>query len=110
MALTREAVLEVLGDITEPDLKQDIVSANLVEHLEVTGNSITVKVLTSNPAMHARKRMKEAVEFNLKRNFGDEVTITCETAAMASDAIKAQRKIFPEATAIMCFTSGNILR
>lgn len=107
MALTREAVLEVLGDITEPDLKQDIVSANLVEHLEVTDNSITVKVLTSNPAMHARKRMKEAVEFNLKRKFGDEVTITCETAAMASDAIKAQRKILPEVKHIIAVASGK---
>jgi ATP-binding protein involved in chromosome partitioning len=107
MALTREAVLEVLGDITEPDLKQDIVSANLVEHLEVTDNSIALKVLTSNPAMHARKRMKEAVEFNLKRNFGEEVTINCETAAMASDAIKAQRKILPEVKNIVAVASGK---
>ena len=107
MVLTREAVLEVLGEITEPDLKQDIVSANLVEHLEVQDNSITLKVLTSNPAMHARKRMKEAVEFNLKRNFGADVSIICETAAIASDAKNAQRKILPEVKHIIAVASGK---
>ena len=107
MVLTREAVLEVLGEITEPDLKQDIVSANLVEHLEVQDNSITLKVLTSNPAMHARKRMKEAVEFNLKRNFGADVSIICETAAISSDAKNAQRKILPEVKHIIAVASGK---
>ena len=107
MVLTREAVLEVLGEITEPDLKQDIVSANLVEHLEVQDNSISLKVLTSNPAMHARKRMKEAVEFNLKRNFGADVSIICETAAISSDAKNAQRKILPEVKHIIAVASGK---
>ena len=36
MELTREKILEVLGGIIEPDLKQDIVSANLVENLEIS--------------------------------------------------------------------------
>lgn len=107
MTLTREAVLEVLGDITEPDLKKDIVSANLVEHLEVGENKITVKVLTSNPAMHARKRMKEAVEFNLKRKFGNDVEIVCETAAMPTEAIQAQRRILPEVKHIIAVASGK---
>ena len=34
MNLTRESILEVLGNITEPDIKKDIVSANLIELLE----------------------------------------------------------------------------
>ena len=50
MNLTRESILEVLGNITEPDIKKDIVSANLIELLELTDNSITLTVLISNPA------------------------------------------------------------
>ena len=54
MELSRENVLEALGAIMEPDLKKDIVSANLVEKLEISENAIQLKVLVSNPAMHAK--------------------------------------------------------
>ena len=67
MELTRENILEILGNITEPDLKKDLVSSNLIESLEISENEINLTVLISNPALHARKRMQEAVEFNLNR-------------------------------------------
>ena len=70
MEISREKVLEVLGSILEPDLKKDLVSANLVEELAIEGSKITLKVFVSNPALHARKRMQEALDFNLKRDIG----------------------------------------
>ena len=70
MELSRENVLKVLSAIIETDLKKDIVSANLVEDIQIQEGKLAVKVLVSNPAMHARKRMAEALEFNLKKAFG----------------------------------------
>ena len=35
MSITREDVLAVLGKITEPDLKNDLVSLNLIDQLEI---------------------------------------------------------------------------
>ena len=67
MELNRVNVLEVLGGITEPELKKDIVTLNLVEGLELGDHSISLTVYVSNPALHARKRMQEAIDFNLKR-------------------------------------------
>ena len=73
MRINREDVLAVLGKITEPDLKNDLVSLNLIEELQINDNTIQVGVNISNPALHARKRMQEAIEFNLKRVFGQEI-------------------------------------
>ena len=73
MTIDREQIISVLGTILEPDLKKDIVSLNLVEDIQFTSNSIELVVNVSNPALHARKRMQEAVEFNLKRVFGNDV-------------------------------------
>ena len=81
MELTRENILEILGNITEPDLKKDLVSSNLIESLDFTRNEINLTVLVSNPALHARKRMQEAVEFNLNRFFGESVKINCNDEA-----------------------------
>ena len=63
--INREDVLEVLSNIQEPELNKDIVSSNLIEDLIVEGNKVSLTVYVKNPAMHARNRMKEAIEFNI---------------------------------------------
>lgn len=107
MELTREKVLEVLGAIIEPDLKQDIVSANLVENLEITEGKIKLTVLVSNPALHARKRMTEAIDFNLKKSFGDDLTVESEVKGLPAEAKSAHRKILPEVKNVIAIASGK---
>ncbi len=109
MELLRENVLEVLGNIMEPDLKKDIVSANLIENLKIEEGAISLRVLVSNPALHARRRMQEAVEFNLKNKFGKELQVTCEVAALDSEARaeQVQRKILPEVKHVIAVASGK---
>jgi len=75
MTITREQILEVLGSITEPDLKKDLVTLNLVEDIQIEGNKISVLVNIFNTALHAKKRMQEAIAFNLKRVFGDSIEV-----------------------------------
>lgn len=105
--MTKESVLDVLGTILEPDLKKDIVSLNFVESLEISDQEITLTVYASNPALHARKRMQEAVEFNLKRVFGEQVNIHCTVKALPTESREAHRKILPEVKHIIAVASGK---
>lgn len=107
MEISREKVLEVLGSILEPDLKKDLVSANLVEELAIEGTKITLKVFVSNPALHARKRMQEALDFNLKRAFGDDIEVASTVVGLPAEAKTAQRKILPEVKNIVAVASGK---
>lgn len=107
MELTREKVLEALGAIIEPDLKKDIVSANLVENLEITEGKIKLTVLVSNPALHARKRMTEAIDFNLKKAFGDDITVESEVKGLPAEAKSAHRKVLPEVKNVIAIASGK---
>ncbi len=107
MELNRASVLEVLGNIIEPDLKKDIVSLNLVEELIIEDAKINLSVFVSNPALHARKRMQEAVEFNLKRVFGTEIQISCTVKGLPAESKKARRKILPEVKHIIAIASGK---
>lgn len=105
--IKREDVLEVLGKITDPDLKKDLVSANLVEQLNLTENSIQLSVVVSNPALHARKRMQEAIVFNLKRKFGDNTSVDCNVSGMSAEQKGARRKILPDVKNIIAVASGK---
>ena len=107
MEISRENVLEVLGSIIEPDLKKDIVSASLVEDLIIENKTISLTVFVSNPAMHAKKRMQEALEFNLKRNFGEDIILEAKVTGLPSEAKTAQRKILPEVKNIVAIASGK---
>ena len=75
--IEREKVLDILANIIEPELKKDIISLNLVEDLRIEENAIHLTVHISNPAMHARNRMKEEVVFNLSSRMGKELQIFC---------------------------------
>jgi ATP-binding protein involved in chromosome partitioning len=107
MELNRENCLTVLGHVVEPDLKKDIVSLNLVDDLNIDENSISLTVHVSNPAMHARKRMQEAIEFNLKKSFGKQLEISCTVKGIPAESREARRKILPEVKHIIAVASGK---
>lgn len=107
MQITRDKVLEALGNVIEPDLKKDIISQNLVEDLKVEGNAISLTVNVVNPALHARKRMQEAVNFALKRVFGDGVDVATTVVGLPVEAKNVRRKILPDVKYIVAVASGK---
>jgi len=110
MEPSRERVLEVLGEIIDPELKKDIVSLNFVEDLKIhtqdTLPSISLKIYSSNPALHARKRLQELVEYHLKREFQN-INIDCTIANLSPEARTAHRKILPHVDYIVAIASGK---
>ena len=85
MEITRENILEQLANIQEPDLKKDIVSLNLIEDILINGNQIALKIKVVNPALHARNRMKEAVNFALKKKFGNDIQTEIQVLGLPKD-------------------------
>ncbi|HRD53980.1 MAG TPA: iron-sulfur cluster assembly protein, partial [Flavobacteriales bacterium] len=85
MPITRDSVLSALSRIIEPDLKKDIVALDLVRDIRIDGNSLHVQVEVSNPAMHSRKRMEEAVIFNLKQALGQELMVQVAVSPLSGE-------------------------
>ncbi len=105
--ITRESILEVLGTIIEPDLKKDLVSSNLVETIEFTENQIKLEVYISNPALHARKRLQEVIEYNLKQKFGNNIEFTTIIKGLPAESQAARRKVLPDVKHIVAIASGK---
>ena len=64
--ITRDKVVAALSGVMEPDFGKDIVSLDLIAGIDISEGLIKVEVKSSNPALHARKRMQDAVEFALE--------------------------------------------
>lgn len=108
MEITRESILEQLTNIQEPDLKKDIVSLNLVEEVQINEHRIAIKIKVVNPALHARNRMKEAVNFALKKKFGDDIQTEIQVIGLPKEEQSmVPRKILPEVKHIVAIASGK---
>ena len=107
MSISRERIEALLEKIQDPDLKKGLVSAKLVQEIIIKEDQIKVVVSISNPALHARKRMHDAVIFNLERELGKEIRIQCEVNSGAVDERKSSRTVLPDVKKIIAIASGK---
>lgn len=108
MNITNEEVLDALKNVIEPDLHKPIVELGLVNDIKLGNNSIELTVQVSNPAMHSKKRMEEAVEFALERKFGKELQANVNIAAINSNQDEPElRKVLPGVKNIIAVASGK---
>lgn len=106
--LNRENVLAALQGVVEPELGKDIVTLNFVSELKLSEAAVEVTVKSSNPAMHARARMQEAVEFALERAFGDQIQATVSIATLkAEERTPDTRKVLPGVKHVIAVASGK---
>ncbi|MBX2983653.1 MAG: Mrp/NBP35 family ATP-binding protein [Flavobacteriales bacterium] len=106
MEITEEALQAALSRVIEPDLKKDIVELDLVQEIVIDENTINIIVEVSNPAMHSRKRMEEAVIFQVKQAFGDGVKVNVSVRPI-SGARGGLRKVLPFVKHIVAVASGK---
>ena len=109
---TNDAILDALRGVVEPELGKDVVSLDLVEVEGAAGDhgeGLTLTVKSSNPAMHARKRMQEAVEFALERAFGKPVACDVKVIPTASkrNARSRPAKVLPGVEHVIAVASGK---
>ena len=107
MSISQERIEALLEKIQDPDLKKGLVSAKLVQEIIIKEDQIKVIVSISNPALHARKRMHDAVIFNLERELGKEISIQCEVNSGAVDERKSSRTVLPSVKKIIAIASGK---
>lgn len=105
--ISRETVLNALANIPDPESKQDIVSANLVGNIEINTDRVYIQVNSINPAMHARKRMEEAIRFRLTKELGEDIHIECEVKAVTGTERKGRRSVLPEVKHVVAIASGK---
>jgi len=107
MNITIDEVKEALKKVIEPDLKKDIVTLDLVSDIAVDGKKISFQVKVYNPAMHAKKRMQEALEFALERAFGTEVEAAISLVPLPKDKEPGVRAILSDVKHIIAVASGK---
>ncbi|MCH1582600.1 MAG: Mrp/NBP35 family ATP-binding protein [Flavobacteriales bacterium] len=113
--LTKADILEALSGVVEPELGKDIVTLDLAEVVSLEDRAgqwqARVRVKSSSPAMHARQRMREAVEFALEKLANKTalaLSVEVEVVPIGTNERTVEtRKVLPGVKHIIAIASGK---
>src|ERR1700710_2526069 len=66
MTITKEQVLQALGNVEEPDLKKDLVTLNMIQNVKIEGNNVSFSVVLTTPACPLKAMIENACRNAIK--------------------------------------------
>ncbi len=57
--ITKEAVIQALSKVNEPDLNQDLITLNMVRNIEIVGDEVFFTVMLTTPACPFRAKLEK---------------------------------------------------
>jgi ATP-binding protein involved in chromosome partitioning len=105
--MTREKVLEALGNVQEPDLGKDIVTLDMVKDLEIEGNYVQFTVVLTTPACPMKDHIKNACINAVKLLVDKDATVNVKFTANTTTHRKDAREMLPKVKNIIAVVSGK---
>lgn len=105
--MTKEKVLEALRTVQEPDLKQDLVTLNMVQDIVIEKYYISFTIVLTTPACPMKDKMKndciEAIRKHVNKDAVVKVNFTANTSSKRVD----KRAVMPDVKNIIAVVSGK---
>jgi ATP-binding protein involved in chromosome partitioning len=105
--MTKEKVLQALGNVQEPDLGKDIVTLNMVKDIVIEGNYISFTVILTTPACPMKDMIKNAcvnaVKLMVNKDAVVKVNFTSQTTTRRDD----NKAVLPGVKNIIAVVSGK---
>jgi ATP-binding protein involved in chromosome partitioning len=105
--MTREKVLEALGNVQEPDLGKDIVTLNMVKDIEIDGNYVAFTVVLTTPACPMKDHIKNACVNAIRLLVNKDATVNVRFTANTTTHRKDAREVLPKVKNIIAVVSGK---
>lgn len=105
--MTKEKVLEALGNVQEPDLGKDIVTLNMVKDIEIEGNYISFTVVLTTPACPMKDMIKNACINAIKLLVNKEATVNVKFTSNTTTRRTDTGAVLPKVKNIIAVVSGK---
>ena len=106
MSLSKERVLKALSTVDDPDLKQDLVSLNMIQDVVIDGNKISFKVVLTTPACPLKELIKSDCVGALEKEFGTDIELDVFMTSNVSTS-RNNVKLLPGVRNIIAIASGK---
>ncbi len=107
MALTKEGILKALSKVQDPDLKQDLVSLNMIRKIEINGNKVSFDVVLTTPACPLKEMIRMDCEKAIKSELGEEVEMDINMTSNVTTTRYSDAPLLPGVKNIIAIASGK---
>ncbi len=104
--MNKEAVINALRTVDDPDLKKDLVTLNMISDVEVAGKSIRFRVTLTTPACPLKEKIKQDC-VNAVQAVAPGYEIDVLMDANVNSARNTNVNILPSVKNIICVASGK---
>jgi ATP-binding protein involved in chromosome partitioning len=105
--MTKEKVLEALGNVQEPDLGKDLVTLNMVQDIVIEGNYVSFTVVLTTPACPLKDMIKNACVNAIKSFAGNEAIVKVNFTSNTTTKRTDNKAILPRVKNIIAVVSGK---
>jgi ATP-binding protein involved in chromosome partitioning len=104
MTITKEQVLQALGNVEEPDLKKDLVTLNMIQDIRIEGNRLSFSVILTTPACPLKAMIENACRNAISYFISKDIEVTIN---MTSHVTTQKNTGVPGVKNIIAVASGK---
>ena len=105
--ITKEAVIEALSQVQEPDLGKDLVTLNMVKDIEIDGKNISFTVILTTPACPLKDMIEKACVNAIRLLVDKEAVVKVTMTSNVNSNRKDNKSVLPGVKNIIMVASGK---
>jgi len=106
MAIQKEDILKALSEVQDPDLKQDLVTLNMIKNIEIDDKKISFDVDLTTPACPLKEMIRKDCVAAIERNIGTNWELTINMTSTVT-TVRDNAPLLPGVKNIIAVASGK---
>ncbi|WP_426669778.1 Mrp/NBP35 family ATP-binding protein [Mucilaginibacter sp. McL0603] len=102
MTITKEQVLQALGNVEEPDLKKDLVTLNMIQDIRIEGNRLSFSVILTTPACPLKAMIenacRNAISYFISKDIEVSINMTSHVTTQKNTGVPGVKNIIAVAS------------
>jgi len=104
--MTKEEVLSALRHVDDPDIKQDLVTLNMIQDIVIDGNKLAFTVMLTTPACPLKEVIKNDCLGAIAKYVGEEVEVSINMSSHVTST-RSNAPMLPQVKNIIAVASGK---
>jgi len=106
-SINKEQVVDALRTVQDPDLKQDLVTLNMIKDLQISNGQISFTVVLTTPACPLKEVIRNSCMEAIENLVGNEVEITINMTSNVTSGRPDNTPLLPQVKNIIAVASGK---
>ena len=103
----KEKILSALSKVIDPDLKNDLVSLNMIQDLHIEGKKVSFTVMLTTPACPLKSRFKDQCTNFIHQDVGKDIEVEIKFDSKVLNSKRTKLDKMPGVTNLIAVASGK---